>query len=122
MVPVWLLVFDLFPLGITLSLFAVFRWWDRRKPVERRDDWGPWGFLLPASAFTLGSYLFPLVVTLLTLTSDTFLSPFAATHLALLGGMTLMFALFIYWSLAGHKKRLEQGLGDPPAHAAKVRH
>ena len=119
---VQLLALDLFPLGITLSVFAVFRWWDRRKPVERRDGWGPWGFLLPASAFTLISYVFPLVVTLLTFNSDTFLPPFAAARLALHGGIALMFALFIYWSLAGHQKRLQQGLGKPPPRSRNVQY
>lgn len=114
-----LLAMNAAPIGLTLLLFGLFAWWDRRKPPERRDAWGPWGVLLPASALGLGAYLFPLVMTLLLGPPD--LSIFAIMHLAILVGGTLFFALCIAWSLRGHERRVGAGLGRPRLPVTKVR-
>ena len=89
--------------------FAAFAWWDRRKPPGKRDAWGPWGFLLPASAFALGAALFALTESLLI----GFGYGFALLRLylvALAAGMAFVTALFIHWSVQGHRRRLAEGL------------
>ncbi len=89
--------------------FVAFAWWDRRKPHEKRDAWGPWGFLLPASVFALGAALFALSESLLLGLGYGF-DPLRLYLVALATGMALVTALFIQWSVQGHRRRLVEGL------------
>ncbi len=89
--------------------FIAFAWWDRRKPHEKRDAWGPWGFLLPASVFVLGAALFVLTESLLIGLGYGF-DPFRLYLVALAVGMAFVTALFMQWSVQGHRRRLAEGL------------
>ncbi len=89
--------------------FVAFAWWDRRKPHEKRDAWGPWGFLLPASGFALGAALFALTESLLLGLGYGF-DPLRLYLVALAAGMAFVTALFIQWSVQGHRRRLAEGL------------
>ncbi|MFQ5910514.1 MAG: hypothetical protein ACE5IJ_07320 [Thermoplasmata archaeon] len=89
--------------------FVAFAWWDRRKPPEERDAWGPWGFLLPASVFALGAALFVLTESLLIGLGYGF-DPFRLYLVALAAGMAFVTALFIQWSVQGHRRRFAEGL------------
>ena len=89
--------------------FVAFAWWDRKKPHEERDAWGPWGFLLPASVFALGAALFALSESLL-LGLGYGCDPLRLYLVALATGMAFVTALFIQWSVQGHRRRLAEGL------------
>ncbi len=89
--------------------FAVFAWWDRKKPPEKRDAWGPWGFLLPACVFALGAALFALSENLLIGLGYGF-ELLRLYLVALAAGMAFVTALFIHWSVRGHRRRLAEGL------------
>ncbi len=88
--------------------FVAFSWWDRRKHQEKRDAWGPWGFLLPASGFALGAALFALTENLLMGLGSGF-DLLRLYLVALAAGMAFVTALFIQWSVQGHRRRLAEG-------------
>ena len=95
--------------AVLILSFAAFDRWDRRKPPEKRDAWGPWGFLLPVSIFALGAALFALTESLLI----GFGFGFELLRLylvALAAGMAFITALFIHWSVRGYRRRLAEGL------------
>jgi uncharacterized membrane protein YccC len=89
--------------------FVAFAWWDRRKPHEKRDAWGAWGFLLPASVFALGAALFVLTESLLLGLGYGF-DLLRLYLVALAAGLASVAALFIQRSVRGHRRRLAEGL------------
>jgi TRAP-type C4-dicarboxylate transport system permease large subunit len=92
-------------------LFLVFAWIDRRRPPEKRDEWGPWGVLLAAGAISLPALAYPVAVVVLAIAAR---GPTSGEGivLAVYGGLTLLSVSYLYVSLRRRRVRLMSGMGQ----------
>lgn len=104
-------------LGGSAATFLFFRLldrWERRKPVEERDEWGPWGFVLIGGITGLAAAIWGLAANLLFRLQG----GFRPEDPLLLGGqaaLATVASLAIYWSVRGRQERIARGYGKSAA-------
>lgn len=94
-------------------LYVPFAWWDRRKPPERRDAWGPWGVVFAVAVLNLASLASLFTMGFLSVLSGRG-SPPSLAFVVLNGSFLSAFVVYAWIARGGYRKRLELGYGGGP--------
>ncbi|MFQ5910338.1 MAG: hypothetical protein ACE5IJ_06415, partial [Thermoplasmata archaeon] len=90
--------------------YYILKWWDDRKPPEKRDAWGPWGGMLGIAILDLGGLVLLGFIYLARGLAEGFSPGIWFTVLTSLA-LSVPFLLYIHLALRGYRRRLTLGYG-----------